>query len=161
VKNTLYLPLVLEVDDVGVIKWWVDVSFAVHPDFKSHSGGAMSLGKGVILAGSKKQKINTKSTAESEIVRVDDFSCQILWTNYFMAEQGYKVIETAVFQYNQSAILLEMNGKQLSSKWTRHMNIRIFFIKDRIDSGEITIKYCPTEDMVTDYFTKPLQGSQF
>mmetsp|Transcript_2109 Transcript_2109/g.4558 ORF Transcript_2109/g.4558 Transcript_2109/m.4558 type:complete len:122 (+) Transcript_2109:3756-4121(+) len=121
----------------------------------------MSLGKGVILAGSKKQKINTKSTAESEIVRVDDFSCQILWTNYFMAEQGYKVIETAVFQYNQSAILLEMNGKQLSSKWTRHMNIRIFFIKDRIDSGEITIKYCPTEDMVTDYFTKPLQGSQF
>jgi len=161
VRNTLYLPLVLEVDDVGVIKWWVDVSFAVHPDFRSHSGGAMSMGKGVILAGSKKQKLNTKSTAESEIVGVDDFSGQILWTNYFMEAQGYRVIETVVYQDNQSAILLEVNGKQSSSKRTRHMNIKYFFIKDRVDSGEITIRYCPTEDMVADYFTKPLQGSQF
>ena len=62
----------MEVYEVGVIKWWVDVSFAVHPDFKSYSGGAMTLGKRVVLAGSKKQKINTKIIAEEEIVGVDD-----------------------------------------------------------------------------------------
>ncbi|KAL7460772.1 hypothetical protein ACHAXS_001216 [Conticribra weissflogii] len=52
----------------------------------------MSLGKGTIPAGAKKQKINTKSTTKSEIMGVDDFSGQILWTNYFMKMHGYKVI---------------------------------------------------------------------
>ncbi len=92
VHGTLYLPLVLEGGDVGVINWWLDVFFVIHPYFKSHSGDAMSLGKGTIPAGAKKQKINTKSTTKSEIMGVDDFSGQILWTNYFMKMHGYKVI---------------------------------------------------------------------
>ena len=60
-----------------------------------------------------------------------------------------------------SAILLEENGKGSSSKRTRHINIRYFFITDRIASGDISVKYCGTKDMVADMFTKPLQGAQF
>mmetsp|Transcript_13635 Transcript_13635/g.25643 ORF Transcript_13635/g.25643 Transcript_13635/m.25643 type:complete len:126 (-) Transcript_13635:1995-2372(-) len=60
-----------------------------------------------------------------------------------------------------SAIKLERNGRQLSSKRTRHLNIKHFFIKDRVDAGELNIKHCGTEDMVADYFTKPLQGEKF
>ena len=30
--------LTLSADDLGVIKWYVDAAFAVHPDFKSHTG---------------------------------------------------------------------------------------------------------------------------
>ena len=41
------------------------------------------------------------------------------------------------------------------------MNIRFFFVKDRVASREIRIEYCPTKEMVADFFTKPLQGSQF
>ena len=41
------------------------------------------------------------------------------------------------------------------------MNIRYFFVKDRVASNEIQIEYCPTEDMIADFFTKPLQGKQF
>ncbi len=116
------------------------------------------MGNGAILAGSKKQKINTKSMAESEVVGVDDYSGQILWTNYFMQAQGYKVVEMVVYQDNQSAILFKVNGKESSGKRTSQMNIKYFFIKDCVDSGEITIKYCPTEDIVADYFTKPNRG---
>ena len=41
------------------------------------------------------------------------------------------------------------------------MEIRYFFVKDRVASKEVTIEHCPTEDMLADYFTKPLQGAQF
>ena len=66
-----------------------------------------------------------------------------------------------MFQDNQSAILLENNGKKSSSKRTRHINIRYYFITDRIKNGELEIEYYPTDDMVADYFTKPLQGKKF
>jgi hypothetical protein len=41
------------------------------------------------------------------------------------------------------------------------VNIRYFFAHDRIQNGEIEIEYCPTEEMLADFFTKPLQGSLF
>ena len=89
---------------------------------------------------------------------------QMLWTLYFLQDQGYDVakpLENILHQDNTSAIRLEENGKMSSSQRTRHINIRYFFIKDKIEREEISVVYCPTEDMVADYFTKPLQGSQF
>ena len=62
---------------------------------------------------------------------------------------------------NTSSIRLELNGKASSSKRTRHINIRYFLITDRVKKKEISIEYCPTEEMIADYFTKPLQGSLF
>ena len=66
-----------------------------------------------------------------------------------------------VFQDNQSAMLLEKNGKASSSRRTRHINIRYFFVTDRVAKGEVVIKYCPTKEMLADFFTKPLQGTPF
>ena len=41
------------------------------------------------------------------------------------------------------------------------MHIRYFFISDQVEKGNLMIEYCPTNDMVADYFTKPLQGAKF
>ncbi len=60
-----------------------------------------------------------------------------------------------------SAILLETNGKASSSKRTKHIKVRYFFIKDKVDRGEITIEHCPMEQMWTDINTKPKQGLAF
>ena len=43
----------------------------------------------------------------------------------------------------------------------RHVSIRYYFVKDRVDKGELSIEYCPTHLMIADYFTKPLQGKIF
>ena len=75
--------------------------------------------------------------------------------------QGYDTGPLTIHQDNKSTILLAENGILSSSKRTKHINIRYYFIKDRIDRKEINIIYCPTSAMVADYFTKPLQGSQF
>jgi hypothetical protein len=149
------------VDDGNVIKWWIDASFAVHPDMRSHTGGTMSLGKGSVYSLSRKQRLNTKSSTEAELVGVDDGMPLVIWTRNFLKAQGFEVNDNVVFQDNQSAILLEKNGKASSGRRTRHLDIRYFFVTDRVKNGDLRIEYCPTGDMVADFFTKPLQGSLF
>ena len=56
---------------------------------------------------------------------------------------------------------MEKNGRQSCTGNLRHINIRYFFAKDRVDKGEIDIWYCPTGKILADYFTKPLQGKMF
>jgi hypothetical protein len=155
------LPLVLEADHTHLVKWWVDASFAVHPDMKGHTGGVLSMGKGAIFGTSTRQKLVTRSSTESELVGLYDVLPQILWTRNFLDAQGYSVQDTIVHQDNKSTILLAENGRLSSSKRTRHLNIRFFFVTDLVKAKEISIQYCPTEDMVSDYFTKPLQGALF
>ena len=56
---------------------------------------------------------------------------------------------------------LEINGRASSGKRTKHMNTRYFFVKDKVDSGDVQIEHCGTEAMVGDFYTKPLQGKLF
>jgi hypothetical protein len=71
------------------------------------------------------------------------------------------VVANIVYQDNQAAILLEKNDRASSGKRTKHINTRFFFITDRIGKKEVTVKWCPTEDMTADFWTKPLQGASF
>jgi hypothetical protein len=89
---------------------------------------------------------------------MNDVLLQVLWTRYFIRSQGYEGAETVVYQYNQSSILLEKNGRLSSGKRTRHINICYFFVADRIKAKELTVEYCPTGNMLADLFNKPLQG---
>jgi hypothetical protein len=153
--------LILSADDLHVIKWYVDCAFAVHPDFKSHTGGNMTYGQGAPMSMSRKQKLNTRSSTEAELVGPDDLSTLILWTRLFMQAQGYEIEKNILYQDNKSTILLERNGKKSSSKRTRALNIRYFFLTDQIEKGNLIVEYCPTTEMVADYFSKPLQGKLF
>ena len=128
---------------------------------KNHTGGSLSLGTGMVYGTSKRQKLNTKSSTEAEVVGTDDIMPQILWTLYFLEAQGFKIIDNVLYQDNKSSILLETNRRGSSGKRTRHINVQYFFIADRVKSKESRIEYCPTGIMLADYFTNPLQGVLF
>jgi hypothetical protein len=160
-RSTTEMPLILGSDKGGVLHWYVDASFAVHANMRGHTGGGLMMGRGFPIVCSTKQKLNTRSSTESELVGVDDMMPSILWTRYFLKAQGYKVSNNIIFQDNKSTMLLERNGKALSSKRTKHINIRYFFITDRISKGEVHVEWCPMAKMVADFMTKPLQGSTF
>ena len=161
IRGTRTMPLTLSADGSGILKWYVDASFAVHPNLRGHSGGGLSLGRGFPIMNSTKQKLNTRSSTESEVVGADDFMPAICWTRYFMKAQGYEVHDNVLFQDNKSSILLEKNGRASSSKRTKHINVRYFFITDRVNKQEVSVVWCPTGDMIGDYATKPLQGALF
>jgi hypothetical protein len=67
----------------------------------------MVLGKGAVISFSRKQKSNTRSSMESELVGVDDTMPSILWSLYFWQEQGYNTTHATIYQDNKKAILLE------------------------------------------------------
>jgi hypothetical protein len=95
----------------------------------------------------------------------------VVWIQLFIGEQLKTVSkdsklsilmkETIILQDNTSTIQLEVNEKQSSTKRTRHINIRYFYVTSKVKDGSVRIVYCPTKEMVSDYLTKPLQGSLF
>ncbi len=153
--------LILGADNLTMLKTWVDAPYGVHHDMKSHTGGVISLGRGALMCKSSKQKLNTKSSTVAELVGASDYLPNTIWARMFLNAQGYKIKETTLAQDNQSAIKLERNGRASCGQKSRHIDIRSIFLKDRINAEKIEIVYCPTEQMLADFFTKPLQGSLF
>ena len=66
-----------------------------------------------------------------------------------------------ILQDNKSSVLLEVNGKASSRKQTKHLAIIYLFITDCVAKKECKIVWIPCEDMMADYLTKSLQGSEF
>ena len=128
-------------DGVQNIIWYVDASFAVHPDFKSHTGAVMQFkgGKGSIECLSRKQKLNTKSSTDAELVAVDDALVLIALTKLFIESQGYEVKENILYQDNKSAILLEKNGRKSAGNRSRALNVCFFYVTDHIEQGNLAV----------------------
>jgi hypothetical protein len=159
--STKEIHLTLSADSLNVMKWHIDASFAVHPDFKSHTGAVMTMGEGAVQSMSRKQKLNCRSSTHAELIGVDDAITQVLWTKLFMEQQGYPITENIVYQDNKSSILLEKNGRSSAGKRSRALNIRFFFVTDQVEQGNVVIEHMPTELMWGDFMTKPLQGEKF
>ena len=101
----------IETKNLNAVEWWVDASFAVHPNMRSHTGCVTMLGAGAVYASSTKQKLNTRSSTEAELVGVYDAMPQILWTRKFLTAQGFDSRGSIIHQDNQSAMLLEKHGR--------------------------------------------------
>jgi hypothetical protein len=94
-------------------------------------------------------------------VGVDDSMALVIWTQNFLQAQGLKVTDNIVYQDNQSAVLLEHNGRASSGRRTRYIDIRYYFVTNRIKRGDLRVEYCNTNDMIGDFLTSPVQGSKF
>ena len=139
---------------------FVDASFAVHPDMRSHTGCIITFGAGGIYFKSSKQKLNSKSSTEAELIGLSESLNTVIWLRDFLISQGYDMGPAVIYQDNMSTITMIENGSG-SNERTRYINIKFFFAHDRAKKGEITIKHMPTDDMLADFLTKPLQGEKF
>ena len=140
---------------------FTDVSFAVHTDMRSHTGGGTSFGRGFFMTRSTKQKMNSGSTTEAEVIGAAEYLPNTIWLAQFLKAQGYQTKYNTFYQDNEAAIKLEKFGKKSSSRRSRHFDIKVFNVKDKLEQHDIDVVYCPTDQMVADFFTKPLQGSLF
>ena len=138
----------------------IDASFGIHSDGKSHSGYVAMMAGASVESKSKKQSLNTKSSTESEMVALSDMSSLAIWWRDFILCQEYDIGAIEIEQDNTSCIRLAEAGRSFNPL-SRHIHLRYFFIKDRIEKGEIKLTYVKTEDMISDILTKPLQGERF
>jgi hypothetical protein len=98
----------LDGDDIGpmTVTAYVDASYGVHWDFKSHKGCMISVTKGSVHVSSWKQGLTTKSSTKAELVGVSDALSQVIWTREFLLAQGYNLGPAVVKQDNQSTMVL-------------------------------------------------------
>ena len=87
-NGTSKMALTLSANNLHVVWWFVDVAYAVHPNFKSHTGRIMTMGKGAVQSSSIKQKLVTRSTCESELVGADDARQKFYGQNFFWKRKG-------------------------------------------------------------------------
>ena len=159
--STQRLPLSLFADSLTNIVWYVDASHQTHDDCKGHTGAILTFGRGATTSSSSKHKIPSKSSTESKIIGLYDKVGDILWTRQFLEAQGYIIHTNIVYQDNMSTLSLAKNGYVSSSKRTKHIKAKYFFIRHFHNSGELELRYCPTESMWADVLSKPLQGAKF
>jgi hypothetical protein len=88
-NRTKYFKLKLSIDNLGMLKWFVDRSHNVHWDCKGHRGAMCTLGKGARSSYSRKMKVNTQNLTKMELIAAGMFMTEMLWTQHFIQEQGY------------------------------------------------------------------------
>ena len=137
-----------------------DASFGGETDYKSRTGIIAISAGSVISNVSRKQKMVTKSSAEAELVAMNDgCSVAVCFRNLLMELIDYDG-EILLFEDNKSAMILADKGRSMNFR-TKHINIQYYFIKQYVDWKMINIEYCPTDLMLADGMTKPLTGKRF
>jgi hypothetical protein len=154
--------VVLRVGNIMTVRAFIDASYGVHASSgKSHTGCAIVLGEaGVLSARSSKQKIVTKSSTEAELVGLSDSAAQAIHLKNFVSEQGYSVGPVVIYQDNLSCMALMKRGGPGSER-SRHINIRHFWVAERVTNGDVVIEHLSTNLMHANVLTKPVQGAQF
>jgi hypothetical protein len=85
------------------LMWYVNASFAIHPNMRSHTGGGLTMGRGFPIVMATKQKLNTRSSTESELVGVDDMMPIIVWSRYFLMAQVKKYTHVYLWTRDRTA----------------------------------------------------------
>ncbi|XP_073033839.1 secreted RxLR effector protein 161-like [Primulina eburnea] len=124
-------------------------------DRKSTSGYVFSLGSAVISWCSKKQATTTLSSSEAEYVAATSAACQAVWLQRILEDLRNKEIEaTKIYCDNKSAIAMSKNPSYHGR--SKHINLRIHFIRELVAKELITLEFCNTNEQVADIFTKSL-----
>ena len=160
IKKTKTDIRIIGADDLLNMIVMIDSAHAVHNDMRGHTGGITSFGTGIIDQKSSKQKMNTRSSTETEHVGTSEYLPKPVFFELFMGAQGYKP-HTILAKDNESEIRMLVNGKASCTSNSKHVAIKYFWCTDRIKKGKISVRHCPTEKMVADYMSKPLQGKLF
>jgi hypothetical protein len=129
-------------------------------DSRSTSGYAFSFGSGAFSWASVKQNTVALSTAEAEYVSASEATAQAIWLRFVLDDFGEMQAEaTPLFCDNMSAISMAKNP--VFHQRTRHINRKYHFIREALQEGVINVKFCKSEEQLTDIFTKALPKDRF
>ena len=140
---------------------YIDASFSTHEDGAGHSALVTMVGSTAAICKSSKQKLGTRNSTESELVALSDLYIVGLWIHEFLHSLGLSLEKPVIYQDNKSTVALVtslINNKPR----TRHLNARRRVMYDDIVVNKnVSIEYLPTDEMIADILSKPLQGNAF
>lgn len=128
-------------------------------DRKSNSGYICLVNGGTISWCCRKQDIVSLSSTEAEFVALTETCKEVCWLNRIAAELKIEVPETTTI-YTDSQSAISMINNQKFSNRTKHIETKYHFIRDKVLSKEVILKYKSTEKNIADMLTKPLGSTK-
>lgn len=122
-------------------------------DRKSTSGYSFQLSGASVSWNSTKQTCVALSTAEAEYYALSATAQESVWMQQFLADIHYADNQPMTICEDNQATMCIAKDQQCSKK-TKHIDIRYHFVRDLITKNKIVLKYCHTNDMIADIFTK-------
>ena len=160
-KGTLHLGLRFKPESIELC-YWIDASYDLHSDSRGHTGIVATIGKNnaPIYVRSQKQKLNTRSSTEAELVATDEGVLHLLWLILVFDFLGYPQQPVTVFQDNLSTMRVCQTGQSKSGK-LKHMVVRYNFIHGQQEENVITFRYIKSANMLADIMSKPVDNVTF
>jgi hypothetical protein len=159
-KQTRKYIISLKPAKVVQVEAYIDASYAIHEDGKSHTGLIVMIGGVAVFSASRKQKCVCKSPTEAELVTLsDNLGFVELFQEFLGFVTNSKTDASVIFQDNTSVISMVTSGGGVTR--TKHMRARMFLVMEAVQELRVKIKYVPTALMIADGLTKPLDGKAF
>lgn len=158
--RTQYFTITHKCHDESFIHAYIDASYAIHHDAKSHTGSLIFDNTNILDGSSTKHQHMDKSSTGSEVSGVHLKMDLLESLKQLYYQLTGKIEPILIHQDNQSGMKLMNNGESISNK-SKHMRVRYFYVKEKIDESIISLHYTPTNLMIADLLTKPLFGKQF
>ena len=167
INNTKHLYLKLKPSELKLMIY-CDASYSCHKDLYGHTGLYVTFGgihnqnyNGFIMAKSSKQRLIVKSSFEAELLAFNSATDEALYLKNLISSIGIQHNwPVEIYNDNLPTITAIKSGKGSHSK-SKHINVKFFFIKQYIDSNDISIRHISSIENIADFFTKPLFSELF
>ena len=155
IKGTLNYGLVFDASKITdlLLYGFADANFDADNDCKSTSGYIYFLAGCPVSWSSKRQSMVALSTAEAEYIAASMATQEALWLRNLLTDLELELTgPTTIYEDNAGAIALTKNPEHHAC--TKHFDRKVHFVRDRVNSNEVELQYCPTRDMIADALTK-------
>ena len=127
---------------------------------RSTSGVFIFLSDGPVVYGSKRQSSVALSSADAKYMALAKTAQEVLWLRYLLEELGLQSAgATKIMMANKSAISMATNlGYTPRAK---HVDLQAHFVRDHVESGNISLTYKPSEDQLADFLTRAIPTPRF
>ena len=145
----------------NVVEGWVDSDFAADPDTRrSVTGYVLSLNNGPVSWKSKRQACTTLSSAEAEFVAASICGQELIYVRALMDGLGFtQKGPTTIWEDNAACIAMSENPTHADR--ARHIDTRIYFLRDMVRDGIVKLRKVPGTENVADALTKSLPAPSF
>ncbi|RVW89378.1 Retrovirus-related Pol polyprotein from transposon RE1 [Vitis vinifera] len=160
-KGTITHGLLLQPSAHFTIQAYTDADWGAQPDDRrSSSGYLVYLGNNLVSWTASKQKVVSRSSAESEYRGLAIATAEIIWTQALLRELCISITSIPTLYYdNISAYYMAKNP--VFHARTKHIEIDLHFIRDQVLHNKLQLQYIPSTDQPADILTKHLTSSRF
>lgn len=127
---------------------------------KSTTGYCFTLGGALISWKTSAQTCIALSTAEAELVALTKTAQHAIWLQRLANNLGFDIRPLTIYEDNEATIAIVKSDPKFNER-TKHIEIKYFFVREKIAGGDLEVKYIGTDHQIADIFTKALMGAKF